>query len=404
MKVLITLTGYEYKKIFHNKSTWIVLTFALLLTLISCVGDLTGTVYVEGKPVYSHYEEFQTDRTYARALSGRALDAELIHEMQEAYRKAPNVPLFSATKEYQMYARPYSSIYFLVRDISVKILDQKSTSIDTLAFNGLEFYQFRNKAVQQMLEKANLTTAEEEKHLEMNEQVKTPLIFQYTDGYRSILSRMYTIGIILILTLTICLAPIFANEYLEKTDQIILVSRYGKNKEILAKIVTGISLGFIVSITFLLVEIIPTLLIYGFDGWNAQIQLLNITSTFPITLLESILILCGMVMTASLLITCLCLFLSASLKSAFAVMVVMATFTILCIFIKVPEEYRFLYQLVNTLPANVMSSNVTFSYYFYAVFGKCFPVYQAVPVIYDFLSVCLCILCYLRFKNHQIFS
>jgi ABC-type transport system involved in multi-copper enzyme maturation permease subunit len=343
-----------------------------------------------------------TDRTYERELSGRELDEELISKMQEAYGYVPEVPLYSATEEYQTYARPYSAIYGLVRSVSRLILNTDDTELDALELEGSQYYVLREEAILNRLKEENLTIPEVKKHQEMNEQVKTPFVFRYTDGYNSILSRMYTIGMILTMALAICLSPVFANEFSDKTDQLILTSKWGKNKAILAKLLTGMSFGFIMTVIVLLVQIIPTLSIYGFDGWNAQIQLLNVMITYPFTVLEGVLIVCGMAVLSSLLITSLSLFLSARLKSASAVIVAISTYSIIIMFLNIPMQYRFLYQLVKAMPINILNKNGAFSDYFILVFGKCIPAYQAVPVIYGLVSVCLLVLGYRAFKNHQI--
>ncbi len=402
MNNLKTLIGYEYKKIVIRKSFWITLFFAVGITLLSCFGDLMGNVYIEGKPVYSHYQEMKTDRAYARALAGREVGDTLIGEMQKAYGHVPDVPLYSATEDYQTYARPYSSIYYLVRSVLRYTVDETVTPGHILKFDGTDYYKQRDIAVQNLLKKENLTGLEMKKLLEMNEKVKTPLTFQYTDGYHSIMTRMYTIGIILFFAIIICLAPVFANEYSERTDQLLLTARYGKNKGILAKLITGISFGIGISIILLLIQSIPTLLLYGTDGWNAQLQVINVTTTYNLTVLESLLILCGMTVTASILISCICLFLSAKLKSSFGVVVIVGSFITLCLFLHVPQQYRILYQLVNTLPMNLIKAEGTFSDYFFIVFGKCFSVFQAVPVIYGFIAAILLISGYNSFKNHQI--
>jgi ABC-type transport system involved in multi-copper enzyme maturation permease subunit len=213
---------------------------------------------------------------------------------------------------------------------------------------------------------------------------------------------MYTIGMILTMALAICLAPIFANEFSDKTDQLILTSKWGKNKAILAKLLTGMSFGFITTVAVLLVQIIPTLCIYGFDGWNMQIQLLNIMITYPINVLEGVLIVSGLAVLSSLLITSLSLCLSARLKSASAVIVAVSTYSIVIMFLNIPAQYRFLDQLIKAMPINILNKNGAFSDYFILLFGKCIPVYQTVPVIYGVIIVFLSISGYRAFKNHQI--
>lgn len=402
MNNLLTLIRYEYKKLLIRRSTWIVLSFTFLITLFSCFGDLLGNVYVEGKPVSTHYEGMITDRSYERVLSGRELDEMLISEMQEAYGHVPEVPLYSATEEYQRYARPYSAIYGLVRSVTREFQNTDDTELDALEVEGSQYYGLRKEALLKRWKDENLTSAEVMKHLKMNEQVKTPFVFGYTDGYNSILSRMYTIGMILTMALAICLAPVFANEFSDKTDQLILTSKWGKNKAILAKLLTGMSFGLIITVFVLLVQIIPTLCIYGFDGWNAQIQLLNVMITYPFTVLEGVLIVSGLAVLSSLLITSLSLFLSARLKNASAVIVAISTYSIVIMFLNIPAQYRFLYQLVKAMPINILNRNGALSDYFILIFGKCVPVYQAVPIIYGVISIFLLISGYRAFKKHQI--
>ncbi len=271
MHELTTLIGYEYKKIVQRKSTWITLILATLITLISCFSLLTGKVYVEGKPVYSHYTEMMTNRAYDRALSGRPINFDLIKEMQNAYQLVPEGQLWSATPEYQQYAKPYESIYFLVYDISK----------DVKNFNPNKFYDIRNELILKKLNNRSLSDTEIQKHLELNSKFETPIIYSYTKGYTEVISLFYSLGLTLTMVIAICLAPVFANEHQTRADQIILSSKHGKNSGILAKLLTGISFGVMSAVILLVLQILPTLSIYGFDGWNASIQLFYMTAPYP---------------------------------------------------------------------------------------------------------------------------
>lgn len=402
MKLLMTLMGYEYKKILKRKSTWIMVLFALATTLFSCFGDALGTYYVEGKPAYTHYEGIITDRAYDRALTGRELNGELIGEMQKAYGRIPDSPYKMASIEYETYARPYSRIRALVHSVTRYLTDEKGEMINEFDIDGTHFYELRSEAVQKQLEKKKLTQVEYQQHFKMNEKLTIPFTFRYTDGYRSCLSRMYTMGVLLLLTVTACLAPVFASEYTDRTDQLILASRYGKNKALLAKLFTGVSFAALLSLLLLFAETIPALMFYGFDGWNGPLLLVNIMTAYPFTLLEGVIILSGMAVLSAILTAGLCLFLSARLKSSFAVMLLLGTLITGSLFINIKEQYRILYQLNSSLPLNVMSANGTFSDYFFVIFGKCFAPYQALPVIYGIITLILLAGSYRCFKNHEI--
>ncbi len=402
MSSIFTLVGYEYKKLILRRSTWIVISLTILITLFSCFGDVLGTVYVEGEPVGSHYEQMIIDRDYARKLTGREIDEALISEMQEAYSLVPEGTLYTASEEYQTYARPYYPIYNLVRKVTREFLNADGSELNELELDGSRYYELRKEAIQKKLEKGFLTDIEVKEHLERIEQVKTPFVFEYADGYSSIIRRMYTIGILLTMALATCIAPVFANEIANKTDQLILTSRWGKNKVILAKLFTGMTFGFIMTIVVLLVLVFPTLCIYGFDGWKAPLQLWDVMTTYPVTALEAVLILCGLAVASSMMITGLSLYLSAKLKNAAAVVTSISFLTILIMYISIPDQYRFLSQLVRGLPNNIMDISMAFTDYFVLIFGKCIPLYQTVPVIYGFVIVLLLVFGYRSFKNHQI--
>ncbi len=392
MNNLKTLIGYEYKKIFLRKSTWIIIVIAIFITLLSCLADTWGTVYVDGKPAYSHYEEMMTDAEYTRALSGRIIDDVLIGEMQSAYNRVQDVPLAGATDEFQTYARPYSSIYALVRGITN----------DVEAIDPTSFYELRREKMLALYQQANLSEVEIQKHLENDERVDKPLVFQHTSGYESIFGKFFTLGLSLTFLVSICLAPIFANENSDRTAQLILTSRYGKNKAILSKLITGISFTLISAVILLLLQCLPILYLRGFEGWDAPIQLALVTLSNPITLLEGVLILCALVIIASILIACIVMCLSAKLKNAFGVITIISIFTMICLFLNVADQYRFLSQLIDILPLRVTSENSIFTDYFYVVFNHCFTTYEIVPVIYGFLAILLLVFSYQSFKNQQI--
>ncbi len=49
MREIMYLTGYEYKKIFQKRSTWIALALVALWTVFSGISGIIGDYYVEGE-------------------------------------------------------------------------------------------------------------------------------------------------------------------------------------------------------------------------------------------------------------------------------------------------------------------------------------------------------------------
>ena len=130
MKDFWRLTYFEYKKIFKRKSAVIGIIFVYVFSVITCILPIVGNHYVEGSAAESKYEAIKTDKAYAMAITGREIDTELILEMSEAYSHIPEgVENYSATKEYNTYARPYSEIYRIVKPAYYTA--QSSFSVET---------------------------------------------------------------------------------------------------------------------------------------------------------------------------------------------------------------------------------------------------------------------------------
>ena len=91
MRLSETLFLYEYQKILHKKIVWISTLLCLIALVFSVCSPLLGTYYIDGKRISTNYQAYQTDKAYAAALNGRALDQELLEEAVNAYRKIPQV-------------------------------------------------------------------------------------------------------------------------------------------------------------------------------------------------------------------------------------------------------------------------------------------------------------------------
>lgn len=214
-----TLMYFELKKIIHRKIIWICMVISLFLIFITVSSPLIGNYYVDGEVVGSNYEMFQMDANYQKALDGRAIEAELLQEMQEAYRKVPlDVERYSLTEEYQTYARPYSVIFNYVRQLVGLSSISDIINMEDLHINRLEIQEARWEI--------NALSEEEKAFWRTQEaKIELPIIFRYTEGYSVLFQSVYTIGLLVIFMVSICLAGVFPEEHRQKTDQLILSVR-----------------------------------------------------------------------------------------------------------------------------------------------------------------------------------
>ncbi len=214
---------------------------------------------------------------------------------------------------------------------------------------------------------SGLSQKEKEKHFEMLSKVKTPYYNDHYDGYLYFNKHLKVIALILMITIAICLSPIFANEYYLKTDRIILSSKHGKRKVIFAKLFTGVT--FLAGVSFLTLFgfLLAMLLLHGFAGGNMSIQTLSIYSTYPLTMLTASLIAIVTTIFVILLFGMLVMLLSSCFNSSFLVITVSFLLLFLPGLFHVSSKERLLYQLLQVFPAKATEFPNIFSDYLFEV-------------------------------------
>lgn len=405
MSSFFDLVGFEYKKIFKRKSTAITLILVTVLTILSTPAILIGYHYIDGHPSESKYDSMVKDREYARALAGRALDEDLILETKNAYLNIPLRDKYNITPEYEEYARPYSPIYYLVRTVYNRKESKRFglEAMQTLSIEDIQnYYEARSNKIFNEISHKTINDNSKEKLLKLDNKIETPFVFDYTDGYTRFFAIMYTTGIISAFAIAICIAPIFAGEYTTGADQLILSSKFGKNKLISAKLFTSISFSSVVCIALSLLTYFECMLIFGFDGANAPFQLLLPLCTYPfkmwqVAALFSICILFGAIFT-----TAITLWLSSKFKSPFGVIIIVSILTFAPMMLNVSENNVFLYNLFNLLPSSMMGIWSVSSPILFELFGLSIEPYIFMPIFAVFATIIILPFAYRSFKNHQI--
>lgn len=271
MNSICELVGFEYRKILWKRRTIITLLFAVFITVFSCIGPLMGNDYIKGEISESTYDGMKKDREYIRSMSGRVIGSDILSETIEAYTQIPPTDgKYTDTQEYQQYARPYYEIYYMIRK-AYNINDRKE--IELLSEENVNnFYSIRQDMVERSIEETTMSSTEKPASVRLSKQVKTPFIYSYTGGYTRFFSQMFVTAILICFICSICISPLFAGEYTDKMDSLILSSKYGKNKVIYAKLFTGISFSILLSIVLTVVSYVTTMAFFGWEGGNSPIQ------------------------------------------------------------------------------------------------------------------------------------
>lgn len=425
MSNFFDIVSFEYKKLFKRKSTIISLLLLVIIAAFLAFLSVKSHFYWHESSGRSSFEAMKLDREVIRSKAG-VMDEAFIKEVieqntimissDENYYIDHGRRVGSKSYSYIKYVLPYEKAADIINSIyevntnnlgtdGFQIINTSEVKpIDTLTVKeGENFYNSINQASTEHINSlSGLSQKEREKHFEMLSKVKTPYYNDHYDGYLYFNKYLKVIALILMITIAICLSPIFANEYYLKTDRIILSSKHGKSKAIFAKLFTGVT--FIAGASFLTLFgfLLLMLLLHGFDGGNMAIQTLSVYSTYPLTMLTASLIAIVTTIFVILLFGMLVMLLSSCFNSSFLVITVSFLLLFLPGLFHVSPKERLLYQLLQIFPAKATEFPNIFSVYLFEVLGQVFTPATFYIIFSIIISLLIIPLVKGTFRNHQI--
>lgn len=412
MGEVLQLAGYEYRKIFKKRSTWIALALVLLWTLFSGFGGVLGEFYMEGEQVDTHYHMAKQKREALEHLEIHELNDEFfqnMEEMEESFysredglrsNEAPEGGWAAYWKRYYEAYAPYDNLFILLTMMGNRLGNLSMEEID-----GTNFYTFRERMMDVLFEVEDLSEGEIDFHKKENEQIKKPYAYGNMEGYNQFFQMQAPNFIFIAFAVAIILAPMFAGEHTSHMDALALSTRFGKNKLIWAKLLAGSSLACFSSIGYTLVFLLEIQAIYGLSGWNLPIQvctngfLLNL----PVNLLEFLLINIFCCVLATAMTAMVVMFLSAKMKSPFGAIILSFIFIFAPIYLaQLVSDNRVLFLLVCSMPTSMFYPRSVAAHQLLSVGSHYFYFFQWVPVAYLCLFAVLSYWSYRSFKNHQV--
>lgn len=228
--------------------------------------------------------------------------------------------------------------------------------------------------------------------------------YDYNLGWIRLISMQYlmpfTLGIFLIITLS----TIFSGEYSQKTDSLLLSSKYGKNKLIHAKIIAA----FLVTVGFwLIVQIMNLLLVaklFSLQGAYTFVQdwIFN-NSPFTFTQLTNYLVVISMSFIGLLFYAAVILFVSAKTKSPFSSLLISSMVLLFPVMGDVSNIESFIGELLFYMPSQMLiAANHFISFKAYYVFGNALLMQYAVPLVAVMLTALMVPIAYRTFKQRQV--
>lgn len=419
------LVRFEFKKIFQRKVFWAAIIACLGMIAITVLASVSGSSFWHkaGNDI-SQFQAMKQDKS--TILSGRGyitpeLVEKAIRSNQEMISNENNYLINELGKHlkedaYIRYILPYEPVVNLINVVYTDDLDWLSVdafsltsvetdkAIDNLTPDSVEHFNTDLKEFMEsmVMRQTGLSAEEIEKNMDWIDQIKTPLYNDYFGGYQAYIHSFKGLALTALFLILILLAPLFSNEYEEKTEQIILCTRNGTGSLCKAKLFVSLTISLLSSMLIMGIGWLSFLVLYGFEGANVNIQVVNPSCTYPITLLEACQIHFISVMIASVLFGAFITFLSAKVRRRTSSVVVIGTMiTIIPMFIWVPlKSSRVIYNALKVFPVN----SVTFGFdlCFVDVFGKLFTPYQFTWAISVLLIVIFFYMAICSFKKHQM--
>ena len=167
----------------------------------------------------------------------------------------------------------------------------------------------------------NYTESEKTYWLERAINIDTPFAWGNTMVW-DIIWRSIDMLVYQFFVIGICIAPVFAGECQNRTDTLLLTTKYGKNKALAAKIL--ISLAFTVLYITLcgLIGFIMNVLLLGTEGWNLPIQLWDTIYPYQWSVAVACAVNFGVILLIMLFLTAFSLLLSAVSRTPLVVLAV----------------------------------------------------------------------------------
>ncbi len=371
MKQFWTLVRYEIKKLLNRKVTWVaVLGISLVMLLFGCSDLFLMSEDITGETV-NRYEMIQKNLEAEKTLVGQPMDENFYANMMKALENSQENP---------EAFRPYSELY----NEAFKSILKNYGSADSMA----EFHERRKENIAKIMERSILSEEEVAYWKTAKEQEELPWIFDSCYGLSRVWVACYTMVVLCIPMIGVCLAPMFSEEHQKRTDQLILCTKAGRRVIFWAKMTAGILFALGSTLLVILCTVVPMVVFGGSDGWDAPIQLYLPTSPYQMTFGEVILMNYLMCLLAMVMYAAMAMCLSELFpNSPIPVMAIFVAMLLVGMMVMIPQEWKTVSMWYELQPFHTLTVWAMFDYRLFSVFGLLLTKFQVASLVYGVLVV-----------------
>lgn len=322
---------WEIQKIWRRRSTKIVIIIAVAYVIFSAIynGVLNlGSTRNEGfgqnpdgviriAEQYEFAEQYRGDMTEEKLLD--------VYERVQAAYAPENIVEFPdgsrglSNENWNKYIEPIKAPINMMMNLCRMIPAYESVyQPKNIPRNAAEnFYGLREETVEKFISTQVLGERDRQFFLKQNSEVKTPFYYDWIEGQRIYLEIMAPIPVIVALLIAVFISPVCALEYQQKTDSVILCSRYGRKSLALAKLSASVIFSAAVYIVCMGIYISGQLAFCGTRALSCPIQLIKPIAAAPLTILQVEIYLIVLGLLSCVAITAVTFFLSSAINVVF---------------------------------------------------------------------------------------
>ena len=388
------LFRYECKKLFRRKLVWACLGVMLAMSL------LTG--FLLGRGSTHSYNGIEIDgariqeltRQSKQDLVGRTIDDAMLREILASEAITADTVPNNRTELEQFLEENlgYSSLYTWMERIMGQVPEHLTAD---------QFYAARRAVLEEEWAQSGLSEGERAWWRQREAQVAKPFVYDDTSPWSGLSNIIYSINIMGMLLLAICLPGIFSEEHTRRTDQLLLAAPLGK-KLYRVKLLLGTVFGFGTFVLFLICGAVPAVMASGIEGFSGAIQLLLPKYAMNLSVGEMTLIMAGLLLVSSILNSVFAMVMAEMLHSGIAATALLTALALLGDLVRVPYAVRWREELVSYLPGQLVTVWEAFDVRLFSFFGTYLAPWQAGPILWAAAILLLALLGKWVYGRYQI--
>ncbi len=383
---------FEIKKIICKRVNQIAMLSGLLLMIICNIAQIQGETFHDGEKELSGVSAILREKEIENRLTSELSEEFLTAFIQEYQRQMAGNPY-----EYDWdLIKPQRNLFSCISKNYVEWNEQidweNLNKINTEG--GIGFYDRRLRKTETLLNAeysyGNFSETEKEYWLAKAKAVDIPFLWGSTNSWDIIWTGIELL-FYLFFVISICIAPIFAGEYQNRTDALLLTSKHGKSKVISAKILAAFTFVFIYIAVCSSAGIGLSCALLGIDGWNLPVQLWDTIIPYQMTVFKACAINLSVIFLVSLFITAFSLLISALSKSPMIVLALNILLVFGTIFLPSSKSIGLWNKILYLLPLNCIDLKHVLRTYNSYQFGSLIISYlEMIFIVYITLTI-ICI-------------